>query len=114
VLVNHVMKSPVVTVDHNGSVREAVEAMNKAEIGSVIICVDGKAIGIITERDILKFIGKGGDAEKTKVSEIMSKPLIVVGPETKLEEAVKFMISKNVLVSCIQTSLERLLHSFLS
>jgi len=95
-LVKEIMRSPVVTVDRDASVRKAAQVMNEAEVGSVIVCTDNKGIGIVTERDILKFIAKGGDAKKTKVSEIVSKPLIVVSPETDLEEAVKFMIAKKI------------------
>jgi len=95
-LVKEVMSSPVITVSEEESVRKAVQVMNEAAVGSVIALADERAVGILTERDILKFIGEGGDAEKTRVGDIMSKPLIVVSPETDLEEAVRFMITKNV------------------
>ncbi|MEM3715519.1 MAG: CBS domain-containing protein, partial [Nitrososphaeria archaeon] len=51
-----------------------------------------KAKGIITERDIVhKLIAKEKDAKKTKVEEIMSKPLRVIKADTPLEEAAKAM-----------------------
>jgi len=95
-LVKDVMSSPVITVSQEELVRKAVQVMNEAEVGSVIVLADERAVGIVTERDILRFIGEGGDAEKTGVGDIMSKPLIVVSPETDLEEAVRLMITKNV------------------
>jgi len=96
VLVEEIMSSPVITISQEASVRKAVQVMNEAVVGSVVVLADERAVGIVTERDILKFIGEGGDAEKTRVGDIMSKPLIVVSPETDLEEAVRFMITKNV------------------
>lgn len=57
------------------SVADAVAAMSEKNYGSVII-VDGgeKVIGVVTERDIMnKLVGKGLDAKKTKLSDIMTE-----------------------------------------
>lgn len=51
-----------------------------------------RAMGIITERDIIhKALAKGKDPLKTAVEEIMSKPLRVIKPGTSIEEAAKAM-----------------------
>lgn len=95
-LVRDVMTSPVITIDGNESVRRAVQVMNENGIGSVIVIEGREAVGIVTERDVLKFIGRGGDVEKTEVREIMSKPLKAVHPDTSLEDAVKIMIKEDI------------------
>ena len=93
--VGDIMTKKVVVIPIGKGLAEAVKLMKKYEIGSIIV-VDSnegkKAMGIITERDIVyKVIAKDKDPYSTKVEEIMSKPLRVVKPDTNLEEAAKAM-----------------------
>jgi CBS domain-containing protein len=93
----NVMVKEVVTIDEKASVKEAANIMNQFEIGSVITTRRGKPIGIITERDLLKrIVSEGRNAEKTKVKEIMSSPLVVISPDTDLEEAACLMFEKKI------------------
>lgn len=95
--VEDVMVKEVVTINANANVREAAKIMNNHEIGCLIVSSRGKAVGIITERDILKrVVAEAKDPEKTKVRDIMSKPLIVVEPEMDLEEAAKLMFKMKI------------------
>lgn len=95
--VEDVMVREVITIDENATVKEAVEVMNKFEIGCVIAVKKGKAVGIITERDLLRrVIAETLDANKTKVNQVMSSPLVVVEPSTDLEEAVKLMFQMKI------------------
>ena len=90
--IEDVMIKEVVTLDEDATVEEAAQIMNKFEIGSLIIVSRGKAVGIVTERDLLKrVVAQARDARNTKVMEIMTTPLVVVEPSTDLEEAVKQM-----------------------
>lgn len=77
--------------------KEAVEVMNKHEIGCLVVMKGNRLVGILTERDILKrVLGESRNPEKTKVSEIMTTPVITASPTTNLEEAAKLMFEKNV------------------
>lgn len=95
--VEDVMVKEVITIDENSSVKEASEVMNKFEIGCLIAVKKSKAMGIITERDLLKrVIADAKDASKTKVKDVMSSPLVVVEPDMELEEAVKLMFQMKI------------------
>ena len=53
-LVRDVMSSPVVTMDENEASNKAAAAMDKNDLGCVIVTNKaGKSIGIITERDLV-------------------------------------------------------------
>ena len=92
-----VMVREVITIDENASVKEAADIMNQFEIGSIIATRKGKAAGIITERDLLKrIVAKGKNAKKTRVKDIMSSPLVVITPNTDLEEAARLMFEKKI------------------
>lgn len=95
--VEDVMVREVITIDENLTVKEAAEVMNKFEIGCLIAVRKGKAIGIITERDLLKrVVAEARDANKTKVKDVMSSPLVVVEPSTDLEEAIRLMFQMKI------------------
>jgi CBS domain-containing protein len=95
--VRDVMVREVVSVDENSTVKDAVDIMNKFQIGSLIVLEKGKAVGIVTERDFLRRVTAGAkDVMNIKVKEIMSTPLVVVDPGMDLEEAVKLMFRKKI------------------
>jgi len=95
--VKDIMVKEIVTVDPTTRIRDAVELMNKNEIGCLVVMKKGKPIGIMTERDVLKKIVCGcKDPEQTRVSEIMSKPLIVGKVDMDWLEAVKLMLNRNI------------------
>jgi CBS domain-containing protein len=95
--VEDVMTMDVITIDENASVKKAADIMNQHEIGCLIAVRKGKAIGIITERDLLKrVIVEDKNAKKTKVGEVMSSPLEVVAPGTDLEDALRLMFQKKI------------------
>jgi len=95
--VEDVMVKEVITIDENSTVKEAAEVMNKFEIGCLIAVRKGKAMGIITERDLLKrVIADAKNPSETKVKDVMSSPLVVVEPSMDLEEAVKLMFQMKI------------------
>jgi len=95
--VEDVMVKEVITIDENSTVKEAAEIMNKFEIGCLIAVRKRKAMGIVTERDLLKRVmAEAKDAAKTKVKDVMSSPLVVVEPGTDLEEAVRLMFQMKI------------------
>jgi CBS domain-containing protein len=87
----------VLKIDADASVLEAVELMVEKNVGSLLVTDSGDVAGIVTERDYLRRVALEGrtDAE-TSVREIMSSPLIVVTPETLIEECMALMTNKRI------------------
>ncbi|UCB61065.1 MAG: CBS domain-containing protein [Candidatus Bathyarchaeota archaeon] len=95
--VEDVMIKEVITVDGESTVKEAADIMNRFEIGCLIVTGNGKAEGILTERDLLKrVVSPGKNPLTTAVRTVMSKPLIVVEPDMELEEAAKLMFKLKI------------------
>ena len=95
--VEDAMIEDVVTIDADATVSKAVDLMNKHEIGCLIVTSNAKALGIVTERDMLsRVLGMSRNSEKTKVSEIMTSPLVVADPGMDLEEAARLMFKMKV------------------
>jgi CBS domain-containing protein len=92
-----VMTTEVVTLDENDSAKKAAEIMAQEGVSAIIVTSEGKANGILTERDILKrIVAEDKNSRKTKVKEIMSSPLVTIGPSTDLEEAANLMFEKKI------------------
>jgi len=95
--VEDAMVEDVVTIDADATVKRAVDLMNEHEIGCLIVVRSGKAVGIITERDMLnRVLARSRDPEATKVFEVMTSPLIVAEPDMDLEEAARLMFKMKV------------------
>jgi CBS domain-containing protein len=92
-----IMVKNVVTVKANVTVKRAAEVMNKHEIGCLVVVNGEKPVGIVTERDMLKrIIHKLREPEKTRVIDIMSKPLIAAAPKMSAREAAKLMFERKI------------------
>ncbi len=98
VRIENIMVSDVVTVLTEATVKEAVDLMNKNEIGCLVVVDDEeKPVGIVTERDFLKrVLAERKDPEKVKVKEIMSKPLVTGTPHMELEATASLMFKKKI------------------
>jgi CBS domain-containing protein len=95
--IEDIMVKEVITIDEGSTVKEAADVMNRFEIGCLIVTDNGKAVGIITERDLLKrVISQAKNSRRTKVSVVMSRPIIVVEPDMDLEEAAKLMFKLKI------------------
>lgn len=95
--VQDIMVVRVISIRADATVKEAVDLMNQHEIGCLIVKKNDEVEGIITERDILKrVVSESKNAEQIKVSEAMSKPLIVGGPTMYIEDAARLMFRKNI------------------
>ena len=85
--VGEVMTRGVVTLDAKDSAYDAAKAMKKNAIGSVVVLRNGRAAGIITERDIvLKLVMSGKNARKTRAWQVMTRPLKTIDASSTLAE----------------------------
>ena len=93
----NVMTTEVAVMNKSASVKKAAEVMAQEDVSAIIVTVEGKAIGIVTERDILRrIVAEDKNAMKTKLKEIMSSPLVTIEPSTDLEEAARLMFEKRM------------------
>jgi CBS domain-containing protein len=95
--IRDVMVKNVITVDSDYTVKHVAYIMNRCGIGCVLVLENKNLVGIITERDILrKIVAVARDPEETFVREIMSTPIIVVGPDMVLEKALDLMFEHKI------------------
>ncbi len=88
-LVESIMSKPVVTIDAQARVSDALELMKQKNISSLVVnpTSPDDACGIFTKRDIItKVVARDLDPRQLLVREIMSKPVITISPRTGLRE----------------------------
>jgi citrate synthase len=85
--VGEIMSSPPITATPSETLADASERMRDRKTGSVIVVDGDRPIGILTERDLVRFAASGADAGVTKVSEWMTEDPDTVRPELPVGEA---------------------------
>jgi len=86
------------TISKDQSVRQALILMSEKNIGAIII-VDNNdfPIGIFSERDYArKIILKGKSSKDTLLDEVMSKELITVTRDYKIDQCMEIMNEKRI------------------
>lgn len=87
----------VLEIEADATVFDAVERMVEANVGSLLVTEGGAIRGIVTERDYLRRVTLEGRTDReTTVREIMSAPLIVVRPQTSIEECMALMTDRRI------------------
>jgi len=85
------------TLDVGASLMDAIHAVMKDGVHSVIITEEGKPVGIITRRDMLcKLFFQKDYTEKTTAGDIMTHPLITIGPNEDVLKAYELMMKKGI------------------
>jgi CBS domain-containing protein len=108
------MTTNVITIDIQGTVLDAAKLMHQQDVGDLVV-IEGKVPkGIVTERDLVRRVMAHKKPLDTKVSEIMSGPLITIDEECSLRDAARKMVKyrirrlpvmkRSVLVGIIATS----------
>jgi CBS domain-containing protein len=114
IAVSDFMTTKVKTITEDEIMKQACKLMYQENIGSIVILTQNTdshnnkrpgttpkneeiPVGIVTERDIVRMIGFSAKFfADMNVSEIMSKPLITVTPNTSVKDAVALMDQKNI------------------
>ena len=87
----------VLRIDGAAKALEAAKLMVERNVGSLLVTEDGETVGIVTERDYLRrVVAEELDGSKTPVREIMSAPLIVVTPQTSVDECMSVMTNRRI------------------
>ena len=88
----------LVIAEPNDTVKKAIDLLFDHKIGAIPVCEsDGKLVGILSERDILKGLhNRSKDVLSARIKDLMTTEVIVGVPEDELEEILKTMTEKGV------------------
>jgi len=87
----------MVVLKPSNSVLEAARAIEKNNIGAVIVQDDKRVVGMVTDRDLaVRVLGKGLDANATKLAEVMTSPIVTLSPTDNQSDAIRLMQQRNI------------------
>jgi CBS domain-containing protein len=96
VRIAEVMTQGVVTAESGDNLRRVGELMRDQNVGSVVVCENGRPMGVITDRDLaLAVVADKVDAGDAAGSHA-SRPLVTGEVEMDIEEAVALMIQHRI------------------
>jgi CBS domain-containing protein len=87
----------VYSIAPGASVLDAVRQMAERHIGALLVIEEGRLEGIVSERDYArKVVLNGRSSTTTAVREIMSAPVVTIGPDHTVEDAMRLMTSRRI------------------
>jgi CBS domain-containing protein len=91
------MSSPVIFVDAESTVAQALTLMRRRNIHSLMVALSGNDLGIITTTDIRdKIAGAERDPKATLVRDVMTSPVVTAPPDMSLKDCSLKMKEKGV------------------
>ena len=95
--VSQIMTRDVLSVYPGQCFAEAVGLMaNRPFRHVLVIHPNGRLAGVISDRDLLRVMGATTDWKEKKVSDVMTRDVATVTPETPLSVAVREMLARRV------------------
>jgi CBS domain-containing protein len=86
------IKRQAIHLAPSASVREAAQLMSEKHNGALLVMDEGRLAGIFTERDVLnRVVAVGRDPDSTPLSEVMTRDLVTLGPQTAATLALHVM-----------------------
>lgn len=87
------MSTVVLTVGPGHTLRAAARLMAERGVGAAIVIDPEQAgPGILTERDLLKSVGKGQDPDQELVGDHLTTDVVFAAPDWPLEDAAAAMV----------------------
>ncbi len=90
------MTTNVITISVNETVLYAAKLMHQQDVGDLVVMDGSMPKGIVTERDLVRRIMALKKPLDTKVSEIMSDPLITIEDKASIRDAARKMVKYKI------------------
>ncbi|MCK5432018.1 MAG: CBS domain-containing protein [Gammaproteobacteria bacterium] len=85
------------SVSPDTMVYDAINLMNEAKVGALLVMEDNKLAGIISERDYTrKVILETRSSRETPVRDIMTSNVLTVTPDQSIEDCMKIMSENHI------------------
>ena len=87
----------VITISPQANLKAAANLMFNHRIAALVVIKNGKAVGLVSERDIVEALSRhAGAAGLVRVQDILPGRLVVVSPEETIKRAMSIMSYERV------------------
>ena len=92
-----IARAPLVTVNPQATVMEAVRTMDQESIGAIAVTEGSLLVGMFSERDLmLRVVSEKRDPEQTHIREVMTAPVETIRRDSTPDDALKVMLEKHI------------------
>jgi CBS domain-containing protein len=96
VRIGDVMTGTVVTAPRSATLADVATLMRDRNVGSVVICEDGRPQALITDRDVALAMGANGAERSAGVDSHATRPVVTGDEDMDIEEAAALMVQHRV------------------
>ena len=84
-------------ISPDATVFEALQVLERHGVGALLVMVDGKLTGVVSERDYTRKVAlQGKNSKEVKVAAIMTGNVITVAPDTRTRACMALMSQKRI------------------
>ena len=95
--VQDVMTRDVITLTPHQPFAQALALLARHRFRHLLVTdTDARVVGILSDRDMLRFMSRGTDLDRATVAEVMRHAVVTVPPKTVLSEAAAQMLSRRI------------------
>lgn len=90
------LKNEILAIAPDATVYNALEELERHNIGALLVMEGDKLVGIFSERDYARRgILRGKPSRESLVKDLMTAPVITVQPQARIEECLSIMTEKH-------------------
>ncbi len=86
----------LITIEPTASLGEAARLMSVWNVGALLAIDDGKLVGLMGEREIVRALAAGASASMTRVEDVMVRDVRAVGADSTPEECMVLMTQQRL------------------
>lgn len=95
--IKELMTVDAAVLDPRATVEEAAQAMADADVGSLPVLRRGKAVGILTDRDIaIRVVAEGLSPRETRIEQVMTSDVVSCSEDEDVEAAARLMCDNRI------------------
>ena len=95
-VMKHKKFNKVLSLDPAQTVYEGLEMLAEYDVGALMVCSNGKLVGMFSERDYArKCVLMGHPSKETSVAQIMTSPVSFVSPEHTVDDCMTLMTERH-------------------
>jgi len=87
---NELVRRKPITISGEATIYDVVKIMAEQNIGFLVVVENGRMIGVLSERDVVRSLAEHGNLS-VKVSDICKRDIITLQADATLEEAAEMM-----------------------
>lgn len=90
--VRRLVRRGAVTVFPEATLREVAVVMDLEEVGAVVVVAEGRSVGVLSERDLVRAVAAGDDVDDVRAEDVMAMEVVTVALDDTVADAATGML----------------------